>query len=133
MQRNNVITDREILSHVCPNCFVRAKAVCVDNRGKPRELFHPERIRIAQERAIVRLFGTILDHTERSLILYYAYIMLCDSVSTKAKEILGVDMQSEQIQAYFAKQAIEELQRDGLLKKPNGESTKTSGPSASRN
>jgi hypothetical protein len=123
-----VITDRQILSSVCPKCFARPKMQCFDVRGKMRTLAHPERIREVQNNILTQMFGR-LDATDKSLILYYAFIHLCDSVSTKAKELLGVDFNSEQIQSFFCKKAIEELRRDGLLPTPNVEANQSRRPS----
>lgn len=61
-----------------------------------------------------RGFGK-LGATEKSLICYYGFIMLADSVSLKSLEILGKSMTSREIQTFFAQQAMSELRKDGLM------------------
>lgn len=113
----NVINEKTILSVVCPNCFARPKMECFEIRGRPRLKSHPERIRYAQELLSDRVAGK-LSATDKALVLYYAYIMLCDSVSARSKEVLGIVMSTEEIQAGFARKAIQALQEDGLLPIP---------------
>ncbi len=110
-----IVTEREILAIPCLECRARSKRMCFDVRGNTRELAHASRIREAQARQAARILGDVLDPTDKALILYYAFIKLCDSVSTKAPQVLGIDLNSEQIQAFFCRKAVEELKKDGLL------------------
>lgn len=114
-----VITYKQALSVICPECWARPKIPCFSIRGSIAtcELVHPGRTRAAQELIARPLLGE-LNATDKALLLYYAYTMLCDSVSTKAVEILGHEFDSEQIQAFFAAKAMKELQADGLIPVP---------------
>lgn len=59
---------------------------------------------------------TKLGPTDKAIITYYAYVMLCDSVATKSEELLGKRFTSAEVQRFFAKQAVIELQKDGMLR-----------------
>lgn len=76
------------------------------------------RVRQAQQIAAQRLLSLELDVADQALILYYSYMMLCDSVSAKSKEILGIELDTQQIQASFAKRAVQALQQEGLIRTP---------------
>lgn len=121
----SVISEKEILAISCPTCFRPADKLCVSRSngmvlafevGATECSFHAARIMKAQDEQIKKLGLQPLGPTEKSLILYYAFIMLCDSVSEKSKELLGKQLTSEQVQAFFAHKAIEELKNDGLFK-----------------
>lgn len=120
------INEREILSVECPTCCVPAGKICrmkdaktplAYEIGATEFSFHITRVILAQDTVIKRLgFGEALTPSEKGLILYYSFIMLCDSVSTKSELIFGRKMESEDIQKFFAFKAVEELRNDGLMK-----------------
>jgi hypothetical protein len=112
-----VINEKTVLSVVCPDCFARPKRQCFGHRGEILKKAHPARFKYAQELLTDRLAGK-LNATDKALVLYYAYIMLCDSVSANSQAVLGIVMDTEQIQAGFARKAIQALQEDGLLPVP---------------
>ena len=116
-EKGKVINERTVLSVFCPNCRVRGQRLCIDPRGAPLQKAHPERYLFAYELLTDRVNGK-LSATDKALISYYAFIMLCDSVSVRSKEVLGIEMTTEQIQAGFCRKAIEALQEDGLLPVP---------------
>lgn len=57
-----------------------------------------------------------LDATDKALIVYYAYIMLCDSVAAHSVKVLGKKFTSEEIQAFFGQKAVNELRLEGLIR-----------------
>lgn len=122
----HVISEQEILAVQCPTCNRAAGKTCVAVRNRAPlsyEInvtecsFHAARIIAAQDEQIKRLgFGNVLGPTEKALILYYAYIMVCDSVASKSKEMFGKEMNTEEIQRFFAHKAVDELRHDELFK-----------------
>ena len=117
-----VMLDGQILAVSCPTCHVKAGVGCLSPEryvfaralGAHDLSFHPARIVAAQENEFRVKFGK-LGATEKALILYYAYIMVCDSVASKSVEVLGKEFKSTDIQAFFANEAIKELKKDGLM------------------
>lgn len=120
-----VVTEAEILAVPCPTCHASKGMGCrrTDNRSIPLQTalitdalsFHPPRVFDAQQAQLLRNFGRFLGPSEKSLITYYAYVMLCDSVAGKSTELIGKPFNSLEIQKFFAQCAITELRKDGLL------------------
>lgn len=77
--------------------------------------FHPQRILYAKMKKVMPGFGDGMTASTKALITYYAFVMMCDSVSTKSKELLGAELSSQAVQAFFAHEAIKELRKDGLI------------------
>lgn len=117
-----VLTEAEILSKPCRKCHAiegvgcknEARYPLVHRLGDTELAFHRQRIMDAWSTHSERRMG-ILSSTDKALIAYYAFIMLCDSVSTKATELLGKPFTSEDIQKFFAHKAILELKKDRLI------------------
>jgi hypothetical protein len=123
--QRKIITEKDILAVSCPACLRFVGMTCVTplNRralafevGVTECSFHAARIMKAQDQQIKNLGLQPLGSTEKALILYYAFIALCDSVSTKSQELFGKEFTSEDIQRRFAQEAIKELRHDGLFK-----------------
>jgi len=123
VEMRKVLTREEMMLVECPTCDAGRNRNC-HLRGridKPllnlqdEPYFHPTRIVAAQQAKANCFFSRSLSATDKSLIIYYAFIQLCDSVSVKSKEVLGVEKTSEDIQRFFAQTAIKELRKDGLL------------------
>jgi hypothetical protein len=120
--QRKVVTESEILSFACRKCHVIAGVGCKRADRTPlthaiedTELaFHRERIMDAWASQTNKCMGR-LSATDKALIVYYAFVMICDSVSTKAEEVLGKEFSSEQIQKFFASEAIKELRKDRLI------------------
>jgi hypothetical protein len=123
--QRKVLTEVEILAVACPQCKAPVNMGCRTEHGHvfARRLnadefsFHALRITTAYELRLDRVLGKKLDATDKALIVYYAYIALCDSVSAKSVEMLGKETSSVDIQRYFAQKAIYELRNDGLFQK----------------
>lgn len=117
-----VLLDGQVLAVACPTCHVAEGIGCLNPQrhvlayklGAPELSFHPARILHAQENEFRTKFGK-LGATEKALILYYAYIMICDSVASKSVAVMGKEFKSTDIQAFFANEAIKELKKDGLM------------------
>lgn len=117
-----VLSEEDILATECRNCHAIVNVGCKNKSRHPlvhteasTELaFHRERIMDAWAQHSQRRMGP-LNATDKALITYYAFIMLCDSVSTKAVELLGEPFTSEDIQKFFAMKAVAELKKDKLL------------------
>lgn len=58
---------------------------------------------------------TAVSATDKALILSYAFLMLCDSVSTKAEVVFGKQFTSHEVQLFFTQKAVEQLRRNGLI------------------
>lgn len=99
----------------CRTCHAARGMQC--RRGGESGGFCATRVLQAQKNREAKLLGSDINLTpgEKALIVYYAFIILCDSVSTKSKEVLGVEHSSLNIQGFFIKQAIEEAKKDGLI------------------
>lgn len=120
------LPEEDILSVGCPNCQAPPLKGCnmyiegsrnalVYIIGSTRLAFHPERIRFAQSTHERRLFNENLTATDKARITYYAFIMICDSNAAKSEMIFGKKFTSEEIQMFFAQQAVAELRKDKLL------------------
>jgi hypothetical protein len=96
------------LSNLLPNLFDRTAIV----QRAIQDGCHGERIMLAER--INSLLRPGLTATDKALIVYYAYVMLADSISSRVPE-LG---DSQTIQSFFAKNAIHQLIVDGLLNEP---------------
>lgn len=120
--QRRVLSEKEILNVPCPNCHVQVGVACRNSArhvlvvmtGQTELSFHSARIFIAQQQQMRDRFG-ILGATEKALICYYAFVMLCDSVSTKSIEVIGKDVSSQEIQAMFVQEAIKALRNDKLI------------------
>lgn len=121
--KRQVVTEEEILAIRCPRCHVAPNVGCHNIERHPLSFiegatelsFHRERIMVAHAVQLQRKFDRALTSTDKALIVYYAFVMLCDSVSTQSKSLLGSEFTSDQIQAFFAHKAIEQLKKDRLL------------------
>lgn len=116
------VTDAQILAVSCPTCHCLSGLGCLTPErrvfatevGSNKLSFHSERISAAYALQFAVAFGG-LDPSTKALAIFYAYGMLCDSVSLKSVELLGRFHTSTQIQTYFAQKAIAEMKKDGLL------------------
>jgi hypothetical protein len=108
----NDLTGEQMREVPCIRCDAKVAEPCKKN-GLPLIGCHSER---AILRAKMPCFPVELNATDKALVCYYAFIMLCDSVSTKSVETLGKQLSSAEVQRFFAKQAIDELKKDGLIK-----------------
>jgi hypothetical protein len=63
-----------------------------------------------------RLPSVSLNGTDKSLIVYYAYVMLCDSCEANSEKLFGSYKKSEDIQRRFAAEATKHLKLEGLIK-----------------
>lgn len=121
-EKRKVVTEAQILEVSCPTCHCLAGLGCLTPErhtlatkvGSTRLSFHSERISAAYDLQFTSAFG-LLDASAKSLVLFYAYGMLCDSVSLKSLEMLGKYHTSKQVQTFFAQKAVAELKKDGLL------------------
>lgn len=101
----------------CIICDAIAGEHCMTNYSGRRVVMvecHPERSELRKKCPNLS-FVQGLDATDKSLIVYYAFVMLCDSLQPKSLEIIGKHFTSRELQVFFAKMAIAELRKDGLL------------------
>lgn len=107
------VTEDEIIAAWCPTCHARPGQGCRDkNRHTLVERIGQIGLSFHQPRVMVAHLGP----TEKALIIYYAFIMLCDSVSINSETVLGKWHTSEEIQTFFGKMALNELKKEGLIK-----------------
>lgn len=116
------IAESEVLLVGCPTCKAIENNGCLDrNRhvftrtvGAVKLAFHAQRIQAALDHKFRNMVGS-LGATEKALILHYAFIMLCDACSVKSEQLVGTKHTTHELQLFFARQAVEALQKDGLL------------------
>lgn len=102
----------------CIRCDAKPNEHCVQP-GRKEPLvggFHSERVELSRKVVVAMPKGEDLDATDKALITYFAYILLCDSVSAKSVELFGKQFASEEIQRWFGQQAVTQLRAEGLLK-----------------
>jgi hypothetical protein len=97
----------------CPLCAAKPGEHCNDDSAT-LVLSHEQRRKLAEK--LPDIEGTNLDATDKAMICYYAYIMLCDSVAANSEKMFGKEYSSRDLQKFFARQAVVELRKDGLLK-----------------
>lgn len=61
--------------------------------------------------------GEGLTATDKAVLVYYAFVMLCDSCSANAEKLFGKAMSSQDIQRSFAQHALAECRKDGVISK----------------
>jgi hypothetical protein len=106
------------LQVMCLRCDAKPDEPCVQP-GRNIPLiggYHAERVELVN-RLLPHLpeIPANLDASQITLIVYYAFIMLADSVSENSEKMIGTKQSSENIQRFFGRKAIEELQRVKLL------------------
>jgi hypothetical protein len=113
-------TREQLMEVPCIQCDAKIGKQCRSESGGRGHLlvgFHFQR---SELRGKLPSMGDLeLNSTDKALICYYAFVMLSDSVSSKSEEILGKRMTSQEVQRFFARQAVIELQKDGLLREPS--------------
>lgn len=62
-----------------------------------------------------KILGHKMTSGEKSIIVYYSFIQLCDAVASKSVEVLGKELTSLQIQAFFIDTGMKEATKDQLL------------------
>lgn len=120
--QRKVIGEDEILALACRHCHSEPGVGCknaqrhalVHHLPDMELAFHSQRIMDAFERQATSRMGR-LSPTDKALITYYAFVMLCDSVSTKTMVMFGKEFTSEDIQKFFATEAVKELRKDKLI------------------
>jgi hypothetical protein len=110
--------ESRVIQVPCIRCDAKVGTLCVQP-GRNIALvggFHKERHELANR--VIPHFPTEeqLTSTEKALIAYYAFIMISDSVAAKSEEMTGKVFTTQEIQRHFAKMAIDQLRKDGLLK-----------------
>lgn len=115
-----LLNDEAIMSVSCLACNAQVNELCVSIRASESkhslQHFHQPR-KMAAYRKIMgeSLPKGVLDDAQKSMIAYYAFVCLADSVSLKSEAILGRAFSSKDIQMFFVQRAIAELGKDGLV------------------
>lgn len=118
-----VISESEILHQVCPICKAPELMPCRRKDRTPIALelestelrFHSERILAALHKQVTTKMHGVLSAADRSLIVYYSFIMLADACAANSEKLFSKKYSSEELQAFFAAQAVTELKKDRLI------------------
>jgi hypothetical protein len=118
-----VISESEILHEVCSKCRAPELMPCRRRDRQPlafeldsTELaFHSERIMAALYTQVTTKLKGVLSAADRSLIVYYSFIMLADACAANSDKLFSKLDTSEELQSFFAQQAITELKKDHLI------------------
>ena len=118
-----VISEAEILHEFCPICKAPELTPCRRKDRTPLAFeldsdelrFHSERIMLALHTQVTTKLKGVLSVADRSLIVYYAFIMLADACSANSEKLFSKVQTSEDIQAFFAQLAVTELKKDRLI------------------
>lgn len=115
--KQTALTREQVMEVPCIQCDAPKGFACKVDRGNPFKLvgFHKERVALRQRYPVLPEAAKELNSTDKSLIVYYGFVMLCDSCEAKSIELFGKHIASADIQRMFAHKAIEELKKDGLL------------------
>lgn len=105
----------QIMEVPCILCEAKPSERCKDKTGVTLIGFHALRLELRKQQPNVEL-PTELTPDEKALVIYYAYVMLCDSVEVHAETIMGKPFDTVAIQRFFAAKAVEMLKKDGLIK-----------------
>jgi hypothetical protein len=117
-------THKELLEVPCVHCEQAVGQPCVapGNRRTPILGFHAERSQLRVKLPMIEMEG--LDSTEKSLVMGYGFLILCDAVASKSMDIFGKQFSGREVQQFFAAKAIDELKKDGLIGKLKKKSKK---------
>src|SRR6266704_2127192 len=115
--RSTEFSRDQIMEVPCVNCEAKINKPCRSGHNGTGFVivgFHPQRVELRGKLPSLGNLDTdqTLNSTDKAMITYYAYVMLCDSVSTKSEELIGKRLTSAEVQRFFAKQAVIELQKD---------------------
>ena len=119
MEAPNNFTDEEILQVSCLFCGAEPGKKC--NEGEGTVLiggYHQARIELRQKLPVMPADMPVLDATDKAIIVYYAFVALCNSCQTKSTELFGKQFSSREIQYAFATQGLKAAREDGLIGGP---------------
>jgi hypothetical protein len=115
-------TDAQVREVYCIRCDAAPGEACTERSMKLVTGYHKERGNLRKKFPVnldelVVKGSAILSPTDKSVIVYYAYVMLCDSVSANSEKIMGKFISSADIQRMFAKEGLDAARKDGIIKK----------------
>lgn len=98
---------------VCPICRANEGLPCQPIKGIYHTMSynHAERVELATHKL------NILQNTDKTIIIQYAFLIMAEMVSAKSKELMGKEVTAKQVQQHFAQIAINELVDLGAIKK----------------
>lgn len=109
-------TSTEIMEVCCIECDAKVgERCCEKDHGTIMLGFHSKRLEL-REKLPAFHNSELLSSTDKSLIAYYAFVMLADSCEAKSVELFGRHFDSVDIQRFFAARAVQALKKEGLLK-----------------
>lgn len=122
--KRRVVTELEIIAVTCPNCHAPKGAFCRNSNRHVlalhddinESIFHQSRVHLARSKQGFNAKLGHLNNSQKELIVYYAFVILCEEVAKNTKDENGGVATAEQIQVQFVRQGIEELRIDGFLK-----------------
>lgn len=113
------LSQEQIREVSCVVCGAKPKEYC-RQQGRNTALLecHPQRTALRSKLGDLT-FDKSLDATDKALITYYGYVMICDAVAANSEKMFGEGkvFTSQEVQQFFARKAINELREDGLLDK----------------
>jgi hypothetical protein len=112
------LTRAQIMEVPCIVCEAKQAKSCREHSksNKPIIGFHRERIELRLKHPVLPAeIPTTLNPTEKALICYYAFVMLCDSCEANSEKLFGKHFKSADVQRMFARKAIQELKKDGFI------------------
>lgn len=121
----NEFTDAEMQQVPCLTCGAKSGQKCEEkvdgNIVIPLIGYHKERVQLREKLPVIPTDMPVLDSTDKAIIIYYAFVALCNSCQTKSIELFGKEFTSREIQFAFATQGLKAAQQDGLIggPKPN--------------
>lgn len=124
--QRRVVSELAILVEHCPTCNVGPRKICKNPDGSKLmpELqslempFHHERIIAAIRTQITENMAGGLTAGERMLIVYYAFVLMADSLAANSERFFSRKYNSAELQACFAQSAVTELVRDKMIVDP---------------
>lgn len=120
--KRKVMLEEHILAVVCPKCHAIKDHGCLNKSryplayvlGSTELAFHRERIFEAIRRdQSIKFAGLSID--DKNTLVFYAFIMLCDSVAAKSTKMFDKVFTTEDVQRFFCQAAAEELKKDNLI------------------
>lgn len=120
----NTFTDAEMKQVSCIACGASSGEFCTEKFegvDVPMLGYHKERVELREKLPVMPPDMPALDATDKAIIVYYAFVALCNSCQTKSLEIFGKTFTSREIQYAFASQGLKAAKEDGLIggPKPN--------------
>ena len=105
------LTSEQIKEVPC-HCGARVGEACKEDGTLIVAGFHKDRIQLRETFPALPLH---FDATDKTIVMFYAFCILCEAVAKKSVEMLGKSHSAHQIQIAFIQEAIKQARDNGFI------------------